>query len=114
MWRNALELDIELAAGAAPSSSPELALRARQLLRRPHRIQLARRIAEMARAHPDRELSEELWGLAARVSRVDDRNLVAVATASRLVQSDRYESLPDEHHPRPDEMRLLLRGGSPL
>ena len=68
----------------------------------------------MARAHPDRELREELWALAARVSRVDDRNVVAVATASRLVQSDRFESMPAEHHPRPDEARLILRGGSPL
>jgi hypothetical protein len=113
VWRNALELDIELAAGAAPSSSPELALRTEQLLSLRRRIELARRVAEMARAMPDHGMSEELWSLAARVSHVDD-DVVPVATASSLVQSNRFESMRAEQQPRPDEARLILRGGSPL
>ena len=114
VWRNAVELDLELAAGADPSSSPELALRAQQLLRWRFRTRLAQRVAQMARGLPDRELSEEMYGLAARVSRVNDRDVVPVATASCLVQRDRFRSMPAGHAPRPDEARLVLRGGSPL
>jgi hypothetical protein len=71
-------------------------------------------LAEMARAMPDREMSEEIRRLAARVSRVNDRDVVPVATASSLVRSHRFGSMPGEHHPRPHEARLILRGGSPL
>jgi hypothetical protein len=114
VFRNALKLDIELAAGAAPSSSPELALRTEQLLRWHRRSQLAQQLAEMARALPDHQMAEEMWSLAARVSRVNDRDVVPVATASCMVQQTHFQSMPAEHHPRPDEARLILRGSSPL
>jgi hypothetical protein len=114
VWRNALELDIELAAGAAASSSPELALRTKQLLHWRHRTRLAQQLAQMARALPDRKMAEEMYRLAVRISRADDRDVAPVATASCMVQEMRFESMPAEQHPRPDEARLILRGGSPL
>lgn len=114
MWRNALDLDIELASGAVPTSSPELSLRTKQLLRWHHRTRLAEQLAKMARALPDRKMADEMYRLAVKVSRVDDPDVVPVATASSMVQEMRFESMPDEHHPRPDEARLILRGGSPL
>jgi hypothetical protein len=115
VFRNALDLDIELAAGAVPSSSPELAQRTEQLLRWHRRTQLAQQLAQMARALPDHQMAEEMYRLAARVSRVSDRDVVPVATASCLVQENRFQHMPVEHHLRPDEeARLLLRGSSPL
>ena len=115
MWRNALDLDIELAAGAVPSSSPELALRTEQLLRWHHRTQLAKQLTEMARAVTDHEMAEELHRLALRVSHFNDRDVVPIATASCVVQQNRFQSRPAEQHLRPaEEARLRLRGSSPL
>lgn len=110
VWRNALELDIELAAGAIPSSSPELALRAEQLLRRSYRARLAEQLAETAHELPDRERAEEMHALAVRVSRVDDRDVIPVATASCVIQRDRFRSAQVARDPRKDEAMLRLRG----
>jgi hypothetical protein len=112
VWRNAAELDARLAEGAPPSSSPELALRAAQLLRWSHRDKLAGRLAELARRLPDAESAESLHALAVRVSRVDDREVAPVAVASCLVHGDGERSPRIERVPRADEARLVLRGVS--
>lgn len=112
VWRNAPELDAQLAAGSAPAGSPELTLRARQLLRWSFRERLAQQVADRARHEPDPETAQSLHALAVRVSRVEDRNIKAVAAASCLVRRDHHMAPNLERDPRADEVRFLLRGAS--
>jgi hypothetical protein len=131
VWANGLKLDTRLAEGVSPSSSPKLALRARQLLNVRSRRALAEALAGAAwtASRPDRRWSRtteiapaartavgSLRALAHDLEAIDEPCVRGVALASFLVcdpVSPLYSrSSPVTVRELADRARASLRGSS--